>query len=232
MKMMTKVVASSLLCMGVVMGANAYEAGDMILRVGAITVDPNDDASTPELNGIPLLGTDVGIDSDTQIGLTGTYMLTSNLGLELWLAAPFQHDISGNDAVATAFGTDDLGSTKHLPPTLNLQYYFNNSTPFTPFVGLGINYTKFFSEDAGQDLETTLGGDVDLDLEDSIGLAAEVGVDYRLNESWLLNATVMYADIDTEATYSVKSGALTGVKVKSDVSIDPLVYLFSVGYKF
>lgn len=232
MNMTKKAVAGAILLMGAAMGAQAYEAGDVIVRVGAINVDPNDHASTPTLNKLPLLGADVGVDRDTQLGGNIAYMLTSNIGLELVLALPFQHDISGNGVVGAAFATTDLGSTKHLPPTLNLQYYFNNSTNFTPFVGVGLNYTKFFSEDAGQDLETTLGGDVDLDLEDSVGLAAEVGVDYKLNDNWLLNATVMYVDIDTEATYTVKSGALAGAKVESDVSIDPFVYLISAGYKF
>lgn len=229
---MKKMVAGSVLLMGAAMGAQAYEAGDIIVRVGAATVEPNDEASTPELNGIPLLGTDASVDSDTQIGLTAAYMLTNNLGVELLAATPFQHDISGNGALGGVLGTTDLGSTRQLPPTVSLQYYFNNSSPVTPYLGVGVNYTVFFDEDAGSDLNTTLAGDVDLDLENSVGLALSGGLDLDLGNNWLLNASVWYIDIDTEATYSVKTGPLAGAKVKSDVSIDPWVYMLSAGYKF
>lgn len=232
MNMMRKVVAGSLVMMGAAMGAHAYEAGDVIVRVGAANVDPNDSASTPTLNGAPLLSTDVGVDRDTQVGLTVAYMLTPSIGVELLAATPFQHDISGNGALGGVLGTTDLGSTRQLPPTLSLQYYFNNSSPVTPYLGVGVNYTVFFDEDAGSDLNTTLGGDVDLDLENSVGLAVSGGLDFDLGNNWLLNASVWYIDIDTEASYSVKTGPLAGAKVKSDVSIDPWVYMLSAGYKF
>ena len=232
MSTMKKVMASTVVCMSVAMSAQAYEAGDVILRVGAATVAPNESATTPTLNGVPLAGTDVSVDSDTQIGLNVVYMVTADVGVELLAATPFQHDIRGNTAVAGALGTQDLGGTKQLPPTLTAQYYFNNSSPVTPFVGIGVNYTWFFDEDAGDDLNTTLGGDVDLDLEDSWGLAARAGFDVDLGNNWLLNAGVWYIDIDTNATYTVKSGALASAKVKSSVDIDPWIYMVGVGYTF
>lgn len=232
MSMMKKAMAGGLVLAAASMGAQAYEAGDWIVRAGVATVAPNESASTPTLNGVPLAGTDVNVDSDAQIGLNVVYMATSNIGIELLAATPFQHSIGGNAGIAAALGTNDLGETKHLPPTLSAQYYFNNSSPLTPYVGLGVNYTWFFSEDAGNDLDNTLGGDVDLDLENSWGLAGQIGVDLDLGNNWLLNASAYYIDIDTEATYSVKSGALTGAKVRSDVDIDPWVYMVSVGYKF
>jgi outer membrane protein len=115
---------------------------------------------------------------------------------------------------------------------LSLQYYFNNSSIFTPYVGGGLNYTKFWDEDAGSSLNTTLGGNVSLDLDNSWGLAAEAGVDVNVGNNWLLNAAIWYIDIDTNATYTVRNGALAGARVKSDVNLDPWVYMASVGYKF
>ena len=234
MSTMKKVMAGTGACVGMAMamGAQAYEAGDFIVRAGAVTVDPNDSATTPKLNGAPLYGVGVEVDSDTQLGLTVAYMVTSNIGVELLAATPFQHDITGNLNSTAALGTNDLGNTKQLPPTLTLQYYFNNSSIFTPYVGAGLNYTKFWDEDAGSSLNTTLGGNVTLDLDNSWGLAAEAGVDVNLGNNWLLNASLWYIDIDTNATYTVRNGALAGAKVKSDVNIDPWIYMASVGYKF
>lgn len=232
MSMIRKAVAGGVVLMGVAMGAQAHEAGDVIVRVGAATVEPNDSATTPKLNGLPLVGTDASVDSDTQLGLTVAYMLTNNVGVELLAAAPFQHRISGNGMVGAVLGTQDLGESRQLPPTLMAQYYFNNSSIVTPYVGLGVNYTWFFDENAGNALNTSLGGDVDLNLQNSWGAAAEVGVDIDLKNNWLLNASVWYIDIDTDATYQVKSGKLAGARVTSDVTVDPWVYMASVGYKF
>lgn len=232
MSIIKNVVVGSVACMGFAMGAQAYEAGDFIVRAGAVTVDPNTSATTPKLNGAPLYGANVDVGSDTQLGLTVAYMITPDIGVELLAASPFQHDIRGNLGTKAALGTNDLGSTKQLPPTLSLQYYFNNSSIFTPYIGAGLNYTKFWDEDAGSSLNTTLGGNVSLDLDNSWGLAAEGGVDVKVSDNWLLNAAVWYIDIDTTATYTVRSGALAGARVKSDVNLDPWVYMVSAGYKF
>ena len=119
------------------------------------------------------------------------------------------------------------GSTKHLPPTLSAQWYPRGGQDgWQPYVGIGVNYTIFFSEDTHGDLEGIV-GKADLELEDSFGLAAQVGVDIPLGENWGLNAGVWYIDIDTEAEVS-----FTGGKAKFDVDIDPWVYNVGLFYKF
>lgn len=228
MKTMKTVLAGGVMVMGAAMGAQAYEAGDWIVRAGAATVAPNDSSSTVELNGAPVVaGGEVRVDSDTQLGLTGTYMFTPSIGLGLLAATPFQHDITANSKLAGALGTNKVGSTEQLPPTLTVQYYFNNSSIVTPYVGLGLNYTTFFHTSVDNSLETALGGHSSLELSDSWGLAAEGGVDVSLGNNWMLNATVWYIDIDTQATIKSPAG-----KVKTDVAIDPWVYMVGVGYKF
>ena len=59
-------------------------------------------------------------------------------------AWPFEHDIETKGALA---GTGDAAEVKHLPPTVTLQYHFNTTSRLHPYVGAGINYTNFFSED-------------------------------------------------------------------------------------
>ncbi len=65
-------------------------------------------------------------------------------------------------------------------------------------------------------------------LDNSLGLAAQVGVDYQINKKWFLNASAMYADISTEATLT-GPGATT---LNVDYDLDPMVYRVNVGYKF
>ncbi|NDJ83524.1 outer membrane protein OmpW [Vibrio campbellii] len=193
----------------------AHSEGDFILRVGAASVVPNDSSDK-------ILGSqyELEVNSDTQLGLTFGYMFTDNISLEVLAATPFSHDIS-TDLVGK-----DIGSTKHLPPTVMVQYYFGDSqSKFRPYVGAGLNYTIFFDE--GFNSTGKGAGLSDLKLDDSFGLAANVGVDYMINDKWFLNASAWYANIETEATY--KAG---GAKQKTDVEINPWVFMISGGYKF
>jgi len=111
--------------------AGAYEAGDWIVRVGAGTVDPKSN-----------IGTVVSVDSGSSLVFNGIDILSSKLGLEVLAALPFSHDIK------LAAGGVKVGETKHLPPTLSLQYHFTNDSAFTPYAGAGLNYTLFFDEEA------------------------------------------------------------------------------------
>ncbi|WP_045371056.1 outer membrane protein OmpW [Vibrio campbellii] len=193
----------------------AHSEGDFILRVGAASVVPNDSSDK-------ILDSqyELEVNSDTQLGLTFGYMFTDNISLEVLAATPFSHDIS-TDLVGK-----DIGSTKHLPPTVMVQYYFGDAqSKFRPYVGAGLNYTIFFDE--GFNGTGKGAGLSDLKLDDSFGLAANVGVDYMINDKWFLNASAWYANIETEATY--KAG---GVKQKTDVEINPWVFMISGGYKF
>ena len=210
------------------MAVQAYEEGDWILRVGAATVSPNEDSDKviiPTEPATVLKGVD--IDSDTQLGLIGAYMITDKFGLELLAATPFEHDISIS-------GTGiDAGSIKHLPPTLSLQWYpRGGQAGWQPYLGVGLNYTYIFDEEVDSDLEDALGAligasEVDLEADNSFGFAAQAGVDFPLSEHWALNAGVWYLDIDTEAKIITDVGT-----VKFDVDIDPWVYNIGIAYKF
>lgn len=217
--------------------AFSYEAGDIIVRGGIAHVSPNDDSSALELNGTSLENLGLGlprseaeVDTDSQIGLTISYMMTANWGVELLAATPFEHDIEASGLNL------DAATTKHLPPTVSIVYYpLESGSDIQPYVGLGLNYTVFFDEDVDAELDNALDGlnvgvtgGADLELDDSIGLAVQVGVDYALDDHWFANASIRYIDIDTEATFKVPGLG----KIKADVDIDPFVYMVSAGYKF
>lgn len=201
----------------------AYEAGDLVVRAGVASVQPDEDSSALVLNGTPVAGTKAGVDNNEQLGLTATYMLTPQWGVGLLAATPFEHDVK-----AKGLGVD-AAEIKHLPPTLTLQYFpMAASSAFQPYIGLGVNYTLFFSEDVDSQLESALGSSGDLELDDSIGWAGQLGFDYALQNNWLINASIWYLDIDTDADFKFDSGT----RVKADIDIDPWVYMLGLGYKF
>ncbi|HDI3257154.1 TPA: outer membrane protein OmpW [Vibrio cholerae] len=194
----------------------AHQEGDFIVRAGIASVVPNDSSDK-------ILGSqsELAVNSNTQLGLTLGYMFTDNISFEVLAATPFSHKISTD-----LLGLGDIAETKHLPPTFMVQYYFGeaNST-FRPYVGAGLNYTTFFDESYNS--TGTNNALSDLKLDDSWGLAANVGFDYMLNDSWFLNASVWYANIETTATYKAGADAKS-----TDVEINPWVFMIAGGYKF
>ena len=180
---------------------NAAEAGDWTFRAGPYGVLPKSDN-----------GNVVSVDDGFALGFNFTYHFNSNWALEVLAATPFSHDI---DLV----GGPNVGETKHLPPTFSLQYHFDTQGKIRPYAGLGVNYTIFFDE------ETTgpLAGS-DLDLDNSFGIAAQIGADFDVWDTWFMNIDIRYIDIETDAD-------LDGAFLET-VEIDPWVIGLAFGRQF
>ncbi|NDK38013.1 OmpW family protein [Pseudoxanthomonas gei] len=192
---------------GLATPALAQSAGDWTLGVGVHQVNPKSG------NGALAGGTlALDVDSDVKPTITFEYFVRQNLGIEVLAALPFKHDIAID-------GLGTVGSTRHLPPTVSLQYHFNSAGTVSPFVGAGINYTTFFSEES----RGALAGDR-LKLGDSWGLAAHAGLDFKVGERGAVRVDVRWADIDTEVS-------LNGARLGS-ANIDPLVYGAAYVWKF
>ncbi len=187
--------------------AMAQSAGDWTLGVGVHQVDPKSDNGKLANGTLPLT-----IDSDAKPSITFEYFVKDNLGIEVLGALPFKHEIAVK-------GVGKVGQTKHLPPTVTLQYHFNSAGKVSPLLGVGLNYTTFFSEDTTGPLAGSR-----LKLDDSFGLAVHAGLDFKVAGKGSLRVDVRWADIDTEVKVD---GAKLGT-----ANIDPLVYGASYVMKF
>lgn len=201
----------------------AHEAGSFIIRAGAAHVAPNDSSSRINAGGSDVAGTKATVGNDTQLGLTFAYKLTDHIGVELLAATPFSHRVGVKGG-----GLDGkLAQVKHLPPTLTLQYYpMDKTSRWQPYFGAGINYTMFFDEKLTDQQKAN--GFSSLKLKNSWGLAAQVGMDYMINDRLMFNVAAWYIDIDTKA--SLRHDELG--KTKASVDIDPWVFMVGLGYKF
>ncbi|OYD21142.1 OmpW family outer membrane protein [Oceanimonas baumannii] len=198
MKKVALLVAASLMAPA---AAFAHQAGDILVRGGAVMVSPT-------------TGTEDTLDvqSNTQLGLTLSYMVTDNWGVELLAATPFSHSVE--------LGGTEVAKVKHLPPSLMAQYYFGNAqSKVRPYIGAGVNYTFFFDEDGKGPLSGT-----NVSADDSWGLAAQAGVDMAVTENLFVNGSVWYMDIDTDVT-------VNGVHV-DNTNIDPIGLMVGLGYRF
>ncbi len=185
--------------------AFAGEAGDLIIRAGIASVNPDSNN-----------GPTVKVDNDTGLGISLTYMVTASVGVELLGASPFEHDIklASNDM--------QIGKTSHLPPTLLLNYHFPVSGPISAYLGAGINHTVFFEEEIDPAVAQ------DLKLDASTGLALQFGTNFQLTQAWGVSLAWWHIDIDTDATLTAADGSSSKVPVE----IDPWVVMVGGSYRF
>lgn len=206
--------------------AEAYKAGDILVRGGITSVVPDNAKAPIYLGGADSTMT-LTVDDNAQLGLNFVYFLDQNFAVEVLAATPFTHDVTIQDKDGV-LGVDGakLAEVTHLPPTISALYYFDTSSMFKPYVGVGLNYTIFFDEEfeaAPQNL-----GLSNLELDGSFGLAFQAGADFLISDNWHLNASVRYIDINSDATFDVGGNSIGTVSI----DVDPIVYSVMVGYKF
>jgi len=152
----------------------------------------------------------VSLDDKTFPEVDISYFFSKNVAAELILTYPQKHDVHLK-------GVGNIGSIKHLPPTLTLQYHFMPESNFKPYIGAGINYTRLTSVDID-----VPGVRVD---RNSFGFAVQAGFDYKLTKNWYLNVDVKYVDIDTDVKRA-------GVGKLTTLKVDPFLYSVGIGYRF
>uniref|UniRef100_UPI0025D9AFC9 OmpW/AlkL family protein n=1 Tax=uncultured Paracoccus sp. TaxID=189685 RepID=UPI0025D9AFC9 len=169
-------------------------------------VNPKSDNGTLAGGTVP-----VSIGDNTRPSITVEYFIRDNLGVELLGALPFKHSIKSNGA--------EIGSVKHLPPVVSLQYHFDATPQLKPFVGVGVNFTGFYDAES----KGPLAGN-DLRVKNSWGLAAHLGADYWINDRAAVRADLRWIDIDADVT-------LNGADI-GQVEVDPVVAGISYVMKF
>jgi outer membrane protein len=191
------IVIAALAALG--MGVVQAQETPWLVRARAVNLDMANKDST---------GLGLTVDNKTIPEVDVSYFFTPNIAAELILTVPQKQTVSSN-------GTS-IGTFKHLPPTLLMQYHFTGLNGYTPYVGAGINYTDISKVNL-------LGGVATLD-KDSWGGALQVGVDIPLDKNWSINFDVKKVYIRTH----VYAGGVNAGTLK----LDPLLVGAGVGYRF
>jgi outer membrane protein len=210
------------------------EAGDWVVRIRAVSVNPNEDSDlgkTTNKNVGAIVSTNAELSVSEKVipELDISYYFTKNIAAELILATGTRHNVRINDDQLAIVGDQDLGSVNLLPPTLTAQWHFNPDQMIDPYVGAGINYTLFMDKKLSAN---TAAGPHKIKVDsDSWGWALQAGVDINLKDGWLVNFDAKYVTIDTNV--KLKGAATGGVWTKIDsLDINPWVIGFGVGKKF
>lgn len=180
-------------------GAQAGK-GDWLVRLRAVDIETQSKSS-------PLAGVDVEDRVIPEVDFS--FFLTKELALELVLTYPQKHDVS-NGAV--------IGSLKHLPPTLTLQYHFLPDANFRPYVGAGINYTRFSNVNLAS-------GTLDVD-RNSWGAALQAGIDIEVGKDKFVNLDVKKVYMETDVKAAATGAVVTNLK------IDPVLIGVGFGWRF
>jgi outer membrane protein len=187
-------------------GSNVMaQESPLLVRARAVYIDPANQSAP-----VGGAGASDRIHASTKTipELDVSYFFTPNWAAELILTYPQKHDVTLDGA--------KIGSFRHLPPTLTAQYHFLPGATINPYVGAGVNYTLISSV-------SLLNGAGSLE-HDSMGLALQAGVDFKLDKNWSINLDVKKVQIRSDVNIS-------GVRA-SEVKVDPLLVGVGVGYRF
>ncbi|MNM22229.1 Outer membrane protein W precursor [compost metagenome] len=205
MKKSATAAAIVLAAIGAFAGNAMAQEGPWLVRARAVHLDPAD-KSAP-IGGVGASDR-LHVSSKTIPEIDISYFFTPNIAAELILTYPQKHDVT--------LDGNKIGTFKHLPPTLSLQYHFMPEKQFSPYVGAGINYTNI------SDVKL-LNGAGRLE-HDSWGYSLQAGVDYKLDKNWSLNFDIKKVQI--------RSDVFIGGAKASEVKVDPLLIGVGVGYRF
>ena len=219
--------------------ASAQTSADWLkgttIRGGIAHVAPNStatDAVGPFLPGPPS-GVSLEVQNQSTLFFSVARDLTPHVEVELAMGFPPTHDVTAKLASSLPSHVQVLNGqvvakVRQVAPTLFFNYKFGEpGSTWRPFVGAGINYTKFDKRESTAAGNQLNGGPTDIRLSDSWGLAAQAGVSYRLNDQWSLNAAVATARVKTHLTATT-----AGQARKIDIRFRPTVLTVSAGYVF
>ena len=218
-------VAAALLSLAAA-GASAQST---TFYVGGAFIDVN--SSAPALSGgdpVPPPGAQIEVDDASTVGFGLTYRFNPSWSVEAALGIPPRHRTYGAGFIEP-FG--QISSVKQVAPTVFVNYHLGGMGQFEPFVGLGLNSTRFTGARSTPSGVAASGGPTRIELDDSWGAAVHVGASYKINDKWSIVGTIAYADVqsDLKATTTTNEGDVVRT---THIKFNPVAYTLSVGYSF
>jgi outer membrane protein len=193
----------------------AAQAQVHTLKLGAAQYTTHEKTNGVTGVGIPA-GADATIGNANTVLFVYEYALQPNLGIELVLGAPPKIKARASGSVAFL---GEVLTAKNVAPTLLLTYHFGAAgSTFRPYVGVGLNYTKFTG------VTTPYGWQVS--LSDSVGLAGHVGLDLAIDKQWGAYASIAAAKVKSDLV------AISGTVLQSTIDFKPIIYSAGVFYRF
>jgi outer membrane protein len=209
---MAVVVSAALLGCGWSAASAQQADGPWLVRVRAVHLNFHN-ASAPGRGALAGLPADaIKVNSKWIPEFDISYFFNQSIALELILTVPQKQTVT-----VDAAGLGVVGTFRHLPPSLLLQYHCTGCFGAArPYVGAGVNYTRIFDQDfrvAGLAVE-----------DSSVGATLQIGLDVPLEGGWSFNA-------DIKKVWMAADVKLNGQTV-SRARLDPWLFGVGIGYRF
>ena len=182
-------------------GAAFAEQSPWMVRARGVGLDMANKDSTA-------LGLSVNNKTIPEIDIS--YFINKNVAVELILTVPQKQTVNSS-ALAT-----DIGTFKHLPPVMTLQYHFDNFADFKPYVGAGLNYTQITQVNL-------LDGGANINSH-SWGAALQAGVDFPIDKNLSFNIDIKKVNLKTDV--------FVGGDNKGVLKLNPTLIGVGLGYRY
>jgi outer membrane protein len=157
--------------------------------------------------------------------------LNDHFATELALGAPPLTKTYGKGPATVGsvpFNDQEVVTARWFAPTVLLTYsFFDESYPLRPYIGAGINYTRFYSRKATPAGEQGFGGPTSISLTTSVGPAATIGINYKITRHFSVLASLSASEVDSDLVANT-----AGIIRKTHISFNPRAAVLAAGYSF
>ena len=157
--------------------------------------------------------------------------LDRHLSVELALGAPPLTKTEGKGPAklgSVPYNGQTIVTARWLAPTVLLTYsFFDESARWRPYIGAGVNYTKFYSRQSTPAGDAASGGPTRIDLPVSVGPAATIGMSYRLTHHFYLYGSISASEVNSRLVATT-----AGIQRTTHVSFGPRAAVLAMGYSF
>ena len=217
-----------------VLTAGPALAADPILsneiRVGAYIL--HYDAKADDLKGpyVPP-GVNVDVKSVTTPYFAYVRRLSPHLIAQLAAGVPPKTETVGKGPAtlgSVPFNGQVVSTAKWFSPSVLVNYVFRDeSEAWRPYVGLGINFTRFYDLKSTAAGDAANGGPTAIRLSNSLGPVVTAGIRWKIQQHWSL-----YASYDRAWVGSDYIGNTAGVLRRTHIDFNPSTLVLSAGYAF
>lgn len=121
-----------------------------------------------------------------------------------------------------------ITTARWFAPTALLTYsFFEESARLRPYIGAGINYTRFYSRQQTPAGDAASGGPTSIGLTTSVGPAVTAGLSYRISSHFFVYGSVSASEVDSDLTANTN-----GVIRRTHIAFGPRAAVLSAGYSF
>jgi outer membrane protein len=193
----------------------AYASPSFYLHVGVAGIF-NDPGARISLAGTRVPGAAVKIADRATFAAEAGYFVTSNIALSVSGGVP---PLSKVEASGRLSGSGTLGKSRGGPFSATVHYHFDGLGRFQPYVGAGVAVLLIFADEDRLVRRYR--------TDDAAGPVLQAGFDFMLDSHW-----GAFFDVKKGFVTTATKGYLSGLPVRSSVSLDPVVLHSGLTYRY